>query len=152
MTGFELSPDGARFVATARVAGRDGVYVGAIRYEPESETVVGLVDVAEIPVPAESGVPISAAWRSSTSVALLARAAQRAPQVTLVAIDSSSAATGAVRVGLLPQDGARQVLAQGLVSAPLYVLDARGMLWTQNNDGRWQQPGTDPVSSAGFAG
>ncbi|MBW9213722.1 GerMN domain-containing protein [Mumia sp. zg.B53] len=152
VTGFELSPDGARFVATARVAGRDGVYVGAVRYEPESETVVALVDVREIPVPAESGVPISAAWRSSTSLALLARAAQRAPQVTLVAIDSSSAATGAVRVGLLPQDGARQVLAPGLVSAPLYVLDARGMLWTQNNDGRWQQPGSDPVGSAGFAG
>ncbi|MGH1563400.1 LpqB family beta-propeller domain-containing protein [Mumia sp. DW29H23] len=152
VTGFELSPDGARFLATARVGGSDGLYVGAIRYDPETGEVIGLVDIGEIPTPADTGVPLSAAWRTSTSIALLAQANERAPQVTLVAIDSSSPVTGAVQVGLLPQDSARQVLAAGLVSAPVYVLDAEGLLWTQNNDGRWQQAEGDPVSTAGFAG
>ncbi|WP_370615891.1 LpqB family beta-propeller domain-containing protein [Mumia qirimensis] len=151
VTGFELSPDEARVVATARVGGRDGLYVGAIRYDEEG-TPVGLVDVAEIPVPADTGVPVSAAWRSSTSLAVLARAQQRVPQVSIVAIDSSTPVTGAVRVGLFPQDGAIQVLGPGQPTAPLYVLDTEGGLWTQTADGRWKQTGDDPVDVAAFPG
>ncbi|KAA1422458.1 hypothetical protein FE697_015050 [Mumia zhuanghuii] len=151
VAAFELSADGARFLAIAELDGQPGLYVGAIRYDEEG-VPVGLVDVAEIPVPAETGVPVSAAWRSSTSVAVLARAAQRVPQVSLVAIDSSTPVTGAVRVGLFPQDGARQVLGAGLPAPPLYVLDADGALWTQTSDGRWKQTGDDPVDLAAFAG
>jgi len=152
VTGFELSPDGARFTATVTRDGRDALYVGAIRYDPESGAVVGLVDIAEIPVPTENGVPLSAAWRSSTTIALLARAQERVPQVVIVAVDGSSSVTGAVRVGLLPQDGARQVLSTGLLSAPVFVLDADGMLWTQGRDGRWAEASEEPVSLASFAG
>ncbi|QMW65573.1 GerMN domain-containing protein [Mumia sp. ZJ1417] len=152
VTGFELSPDGARFTATARVGARDALYVGAIRYDAEGGGVVGLVDIAEIPLPTETGVPLSAAWRSSTTIALLARAQERVPQVAIVAVDGSSSVTGAVRVGLLPQDGARQVLSAGLLSSPIFVLDAEGMLWTQNGDGRWAEASDEPVSLAAFAG
>ncbi|WP_262850838.1 LpqB family beta-propeller domain-containing protein [Mumia quercus] len=152
VTGFELSPDGARFTAVARVGTRDALYVGAIRYDAETGAVVGLVDVAEIPLPTETGVPMSAAWRSSTTIALLARAQERVPQVVIVAVDGSSSVTGAVRVGLLPQGGARQVLGSGVVSAPIFVLDAEGVLWTQNGDGRWAEASDDPVNLASFAG
>ncbi|KHL16404.1 sporulation and spore germination protein [Mumia flava] len=153
VTGFELTGDGARVLATATAdGGRRIVLVAAVRYDPETGAVLGLSDVRELPLPAGTGSPMSAAWRSPTSIAVLARAQDRAPQVSVISVDGSSSLTGAVRLGLLSQGNAVQVLCPGQLTDPLYVHGTDGLLRTQDTDGRWEPVAEEPVRVPSFAG
>lgn len=148
VTSFELSPDNTRFVAVARRGGRKKsvrrVYVGAIRHGSDGD-ISGLANVRALRLADESVTgPVSATWRSSVGVVVLASLDGSYPQPYVARIDGSTVSGGPLsREPLLTDVGATSVVCSGVLAAPVYVADRRGRLWVQDVNGRWEQmPGT----------
>lgn len=158
LTTFELSADNAHFLAVARPAGAattaSQVLVGVLVRDPKDNRVVGVADVRALPLAASDvSRPLSAAWRSATSVAVLGSLDASYPQVFLAGIDGSSI-TGATlsREAVLPDVGASSVVSSGVAEASTYVADRRGRLWLQNAEGRWQQVSNTTLQAVGYPG
>lgn len=158
VTSFELSPDNSRFVAVAHPRGKNSavrqVFVGELQRDPKSDRAVGLTAIYALPLSA-SGLsgPLSAAWRSATSIAVLASLDGSYPQAFTVGIDGSTV-SGASLTGdaVLPEIGATAVVSSGVPGASIYVADRAGRLWLQNPEGRWQQISDSKLGSANFPG
>ena len=140
---FQVSPDGARYVASTTEDGRRRLRVGLVLHDAKGR-VVALSTPRRLAT--TSGEPRSATWASSTTIAFLGRSAAGL-QVYQVAADGSTVTDELVRGGALLPDVDATTLAIGRGDAPdLYVTDAKQRLWFQAADSSWRQLDTPPIT------
>lgn len=159
LLSFELSPDNTRFVAAARdraagAGGTGSVYVGTVVKDAAGGVVTGVSEVTALPL-ARLGLrdARSAAWRSASTVAILASEQGKTAQSYLTRIDGSSVSGGALTGDpVLGDIGAVGVIGPGFVEPPLYVVDRESRLWLRNGSGGWQRVDADRLRAPSYPG
>ena len=160
VSGFSVSPDGARFAAVAAPPNSkspekdEALYVGHVRRKPDGNAPMEVVAMRRVPIEPDSLRDIrSIAWRDATHLVALAARGSNNVQPYMVAIDGSSISGGAA-VGQtgLPGVGASSVAASGRISDPIYVADNDGGLWKLDTNQRWIDIGDAKIQIAHYAG
>jgi hypothetical protein len=133
---FDLSPDTARYVVTARRGRSSAIYVGAVRRDAR-DRVIGLTTPRHLRTAVEN--PTSATWASGTRVSFLGDS-ESGRQVYTAIIDGSDT-TGGVSGGgaLLPVAHADTLVVGTAEAPPRYATDAKHRLWFLPPDGSWSQ-------------
>lgn len=160
VSGFSISPDGARFAAVAvppdsKHPKRDqSLYVGYVRRSSESNAPAEVVGLHRVPIEGGSMQDVrSVGWRDATHLVVLADRDTLSVQPYIVAIDGSSI-TGGASAGRtsLPSIGADSVASSGRISDPIYVSDDDGGLWKLDTNQRWIDVGDGKIEIAHYAG
>lgn len=140
---FTLSRDGSRLVAeirgasgdrlvVARVArGADGAVRRVTRAVPLPVRQLGLSDVRGL------------AWRSPTTLAVLAATSGGATQLATVSVDGSAPPTATTSPELFPGRAEGVAASPGEMS-PVYLTDSKGQLYELAGTGRWVPVDVEP--------
>ncbi len=143
---FDVSPDGARYVATVG-AGRDArIVVGGIERSAK-DRVLRLAAPTALHLDAKSAR--SAVWSDPVRIAFIGTG-RTGVQVHTVLIDGSSPAdAGTGGRAALPGVDARRVVTSSGDDADSYVTTADGDLWYLGPSGSWRLLDDAPVRSLG---